>query len=105
MPRRSINTQGKFLPKIPTILSSEPSLFFGDCQLTSLTTRELEDPQGGKRKFFKEHIRKEEESTSPTHTMVENRDNEVFPINGTNGEAIMNNISPTSLPHFHGLTS
>lgn len=37
--------------------------------------------------------------------MAENRNNEVFPINENNGEARMKNISPTSLPHFHGFTS
>lgn len=29
---------------------------------------------------------------------------EVFPIRETNGEEKMMNISPTTLPHFHGLT-
>ena len=37
--------------------------------------------------------------------MAKNMDNEVFPIRETTGEARMKNISPTSLPHFHGLTS
>jgi len=36
--------------------------------------------------------------------MAENRNEEVFPIRETNGEARMKNISPTTLPHFHGLT-
>lgn len=37
--------------------------------------------------------------------MAENRKNEFFPIQETNGEARMNIINPTSLPHFHGLAS
>jgi len=37
--------------------------------------------------------------------MVENRQNEFFPILETNGEAKMKDISPASLPHFHGLSS
>lgn len=37
--------------------------------------------------------------------MVENRNNEIFPIIETNGEAKMKNISPISLPKFYGLTS
>jgi len=36
--------------------------------------------------------------------MVENMNNEAFLIKETNGEARMKNISPISLPHFHGLT-
>lgn len=31
--------------------------------------------------------------------------NEIFPIEETNGEATMNNISPSSLLHLHFLTS
>lgn len=34
--------------------------------------------------------------------MVENKDNEVFPIRETKGEARMENISHTTLPQFHG---
>lgn len=37
--------------------------------------------------------------------MSKNRNNEVFPIKETNGEAKMQNISPTSLPKFRGLIS
>lgn len=36
--------------------------------------------------------------------MAENKNNEVFPIRETNGEARMKNIIPTTLPHFHFLT-
>lgn len=39
-----------------------------------------------------------------THTMAKNKNEEVFPIRETNGDVTMKNISPTSLPHFHGLT-
>jgi len=35
----------------------------------------------------------------------ENRVECNFPIRQTNGDARMKNISPYSLPHFHGLTS
>lgn len=35
--------------------------------------------------------------------MARNRQLEVFPIRETNGEDKMKNISPTSLPHFHGM--
>ena len=44
MLHRSRDTQGKFLPKTPTPLSSQPSLLFDDYQLPSVTTEELEDP-------------------------------------------------------------
>ena len=37
--------------------------------------------------------------------MSKNRNNEFFPIWETTGEAGMKNISPNSLPHFHGLAS
>lgn len=37
--------------------------------------------------------------------MAENKNNEVFPISETSGEVKKKNISPTPLPHFHGLTS
>ena len=37
--------------------------------------------------------------------MAKNKKNDVFPINETNGEATMNNIGPSSLPQFHGLSS
>jgi len=36
--------------------------------------------------------------------MAESKDNEVFPIKETNGKDKMKNISPPSIPHFHGLT-
>ena len=34
----------------------------------------------------------------------ENRTEGAFPIRETNGDDKMKNISPSSLPHFHGLT-
>lgn len=36
--------------------------------------------------------------------MAENRQLDLFLIKETNGEARMKNISPTTLPHFHGPT-
>ena len=42
--------------------------------------------------------------TPHTHSMVENRNEDDFPIINTNGDARMKNISPSSSPHFHGLT-
>lgn len=41
MPHRSRDNQGKFFPKTPTPSRSQPSFFFGDFELPSLTTREL----------------------------------------------------------------
>ena len=105
MPHRNRDTQGKFLPNTPTPSNNQPSLFFGACQLPFLTTRELEDPLGEQLEIFEEPIGEEEEPISPTQTMAENRNEEPFPIIETNGDPRMKNISPTTLPHFHGLTS
>lgn len=55
-------------------------------------------------KFFEEPIG-EEEPISPAKIMAKTRQNEIFPIIETNGEARMKNISPISLLHFHGLSS
>lgn len=52
MPRRSRETQGKFSPNTPTPSGSESSIFFGDFQPPSLTTRELEDPFGEQPNIF-----------------------------------------------------
>lgn len=60
MPRGNRDTQEKFLPKTPTPSNSQPSLFFGDYQLPSLTIGELEDPLGEKPDIFEEPIREEE---------------------------------------------
>lgn len=59
MPCMSRDTQGKFLPKTPTPSSNQPLLFFGDCQLPCLSTRELEDPLGKQPKIFEEPIGEE----------------------------------------------
>jgi len=106
MPHRSRYTLGKFLPNIPTPSNNQPSLFFGDCQLPSLTTRDLEDPIVEQLAIFEEHIGEEEEESIPhTHTMDENRNEGVFSIRETNGDVRMKNISPSAIPHFHVLTS
>jgi len=105
MPRRSIDTQGTFLSKTPTPSSNQPSLFFSDCQLPYLTIGELEDPLCEQLEIFEEPIRQEEKAISPTQIMVENMENEVFPIKETNGDDRMKNIIHIALPHFHGLTS
>jgi len=65
----------------------------------------LADHLGEKPKIFEEPIQKEEETTSPTQTMAKNRNNEVFPMIETNGEARRKNIRPTALPHSYRLTS
>ena len=74
------------------------------------------DPLGEQLDIFEVFIGEEEETIPPTYTMAENRngiedregaENRVegaFPIRDTNGDARMKNISPSSLPHFHGLT-
>ena len=103
MPHRSRDTVGKFLPNTPKPSNIQPSLFFGDCQLPSLTTGELEKPLGEKPENFEEPIR-EEAAISPTQIIAKNRQNEFFPIQETNGEARIKNINPDSLPYFHGLT-
>lgn len=106
MPCRSRDTLGKFLPNTPTPSKSQNSLFFDDYHLPSLTTGELEDPLGDQPKIFEEPIGEEEEDTIPhTYTMVENINEGAFPIRETNGDTRMKMISPSSLHHFHGLTS
>lgn len=69
MPRRSRDNQGKFLPKMPTPSRIQPSFFFGDCELPSLTTMELEDLIGEQPNNFEEPIG-EEEPISLTQTMA-----------------------------------
>lgn len=122
MPPRSRDNLGNFFPNTPTPSNNQPSLFFDGY--------ELEDPLGEQPEIFEEPIWEEEEETiPPTHTMDENRngiENQngdenrnwienkngdqnrtegAFPIGETNGDVRMKNISPFSLPHFHGLTS
>ena len=77
MPYRNKDNQEKFLPETPISLSSQPSFFFSEYELTSLTTGELENLLGEPANFFKKPIR-EEEPISPTQTMVENNQNELF---------------------------
>lgn len=81
---------------------SQPSFFFGDCELPSLTIGEPEDPLGEQSKNFEEPIG-EEKHISPNQSMAENVNNEILHIKEANGEAIMKNIIPATLPHFHGL--
>lgn len=102
MPHRNRDTLGKFLPNNPT--PSNPSLFFGESQFPSLTIGELEDPLGEQPKIFEELIGEEKDPIPHTHAMAKNKNEDIFPIRETNGDARMKNIIPTSLPHFHGLT-
>lgn len=105
MPHRSRDTLGKFLPNTPTPSNNQHSLFFSDCQLPSLNTGELEEPLGEQPEIFEEPIGEQEEPIAHTHTMDENRNDDVFPIRETNGDYRMKNIIPIALPHLHGLTS
>lgn len=110
MPSRSRDNLGNFLWTTSTISGSQPSLFFSDC--------ELEDPLGEQPEIFEEPIVEEEEETiPPTYTMTKNingiedidgagkRTERALPIRETNGDSMMKNTSPSSLPHFHVLTS
>jgi len=106
MPRRNRDNLGKFLPNTPTKSNSQPSLFSSGC--------ELEEPLGEKPDIFEETIGEgEEEEPIPTEPMVENRNDRgnreriegALPIKETNGDTKMKNISPSALPHFHGLTT
>ena len=66
MPRRSRDNLWIFFLNTPTASNSQPSLFFGGC--------ELEDPLGEQPEIFEEPIGEEEEETiPPTYTMVENK--------------------------------
>jgi len=97
---------GKKIPTTPTPSNNQPSLLFGGFQLPSLTIGELEDPLGEQPNIFEEPIREEEEeSIQHTYNMDENRNEGAFPIRETNGDVRVKNISPSALPHFHGLTS
>ena len=80
MPHRNRDTQGKLLWNTPTPPNSQPSLFFGDCYLPSLTTGESEEPLDEQPKIFEETIGEEEEPISHTQTMAENRNEEVSSI-------------------------
>ena len=101
MPRRSRDNLGFFLQNTHTTSNNQHSLFFGGC--------ELEDPLGEQLEIFEEPIGEEEEPI-PTNIMDENRNERgdreriegVSPTKETNGDAKMKNISPSTLPHFHG---
>lgn len=103
MPCRNMDNLGKFQPTTPTTSNSQPSLFFGGC--------ELEDPLGEQQEIFEEPVGEEEE-TIPIDTMAKNKNErgdrerieDVFPIIETNGDSKMKNISPFSLLHFNCLT-
>jgi len=106
MPRRNIVYCSKERPNTPTTSNNQPSLFFGSCELEDLLGEQLE--------IFEEPTRGEEEGEPiPTDLIAENRnyrgDREriegAFPIRETNEVTKMKNISPSALPHFHGLTS
>lgn len=78
------------MPKTHTSSNNQPSFFFGDYEVPSLTIGELESPLGEPPKIFDEPIG-EEETIEHAQTMDENWNNEFFPIKETNGEARMNN--------------
>jgi len=68
-----------------------------------LTTGELYDPLGEKPEILEEPIGEEEEETLPhTYNKAKNRNEGASTIRKTNGDARIKNISPPSLPHFHG---
>ena len=105
MPHRNKDNLGKFLPNTPTTSLSHPSLFFGGS--------DLEEPIGEPIEIYEDPITEEEQETIPPETMAENRNVKgngeriegAFPIGETNGDTKMKNISPLTLPHFHGLTT
>jgi len=106
MPRRIRDTLGKFLPNTATSSNSQPPFFFID--------GELEAPLVEKTNIFEEPIgEEEEEEPIPTEPMDEHLNDRgdkgkivsAFPIRETNGDTKMKNISPSALPHFHGLTT
>ena len=102
MPRRNRDRSGKFLPNTPTTSLSHPSLF-GD-------NSDSEETIGEHHEAYQSPIEEEELETTPPETMANNQGgNEriegAFPIRETNGEMKMKNISPSALPHFHGLTT
>jgi len=106
MPGRIRDTSGKFLPNTPTSSNSQPPFFFTDGELESSLVE--------KNNIFEEPIgEEEEEEPIPTEPMVEHLNDRgdrgrivsAFPIRETNGDTKMKNISPSALPHFHGLTT
>ena len=105
MPHRNRDNSGNFFPDTPTASHSQPSLFFGGY--------DQEEPLGEQPDIFEEPIGEEEEENIPLEPMVESingrgngeRIEGTFPIWETNGDTKMKNISPSALPHFHGLTT
>lgn len=105
MPRKIRDNSGKFLPNTPTSSDNQPSFF--------LTYGELEAPLGEQPNIFEEPIgEEEEEEPIPTEPMVEHLNDRgnreriegAFPIREPNWDTKMKNISPSTLPHVHGLT-
>jgi len=105
MPRRNRENLGKSLPNTPTASNKQTSIFFSGC--------ELEEPSVEQPDIFEEPTgEEEEEEPIPTEPMAKNRNDRVnrervegaFLIRETNGDNKMKNISPSTLPHFHGLT-
>lgn len=105
MPHRNRDNIGKFLPNTPTTSLSHPSLFFGGS--------DLEEPIGESPEIYEDSITEEEQENIPFETMADNingrNDDEriegTFLIRETNGDMKTKNISPSALPHFHGLTT
>jgi len=66
MPHRNRDNSGKFLTNSPIASNSQPSLFFGDC--------EVEEPLGEELYIFEEPTREEEEEEPiPTEPMAGNK--------------------------------
>lgn len=105
MPRRNRDKTNKFLPNTPTTSLSQPSLFSSNS--------ELEEPIGEPPEIYKDPIIEQELENTSSEAIAENRNNRredertegAFPIRETNGNMKMKNISPSALPHFHGLTT
>ena len=107
MPRRNRDNLGKFFPNTPAASNIQPFLFFGGC--------EMEECLGEQPNIFEEPTREEEEEEEPisTEPMAKNRNDRgnrervegAFPIRETNRDTKMKNISPSVVPHFHGLTT
>ena len=105
MPCRNRDNSGKNLPNTPTASHSQPSLFFSGYN--------QEEPLGEQPYIFEEPIGEEEEENIPLEPMAENRNARgngeriegTFPIRETNGDTKTKNISPSSLPYFHGMTT
>ena len=105
MPCRKRDNIEKFLPNTPTTSLSHPSLFFGGS--------DSEEPIGEALEIYEDPIIEEEQENVPFETMANNKygrdDDEriegTFPIRETNGDMKMKNISPSTLLHFHGLTT